>query len=416
MTEREQLYYGDALGRASYAKKLTSLIERLPKGVIAIDGDWGVGKSWFGSRLKADLDQQSKMGTIWIDVFDADWDDDPAMSLIAGIAAGLPSADEKSFIEKVSPYLLKALPIATKVAIKVAGNYLGFDKDVVSATADAGKTGSDDFIKRHLEDAANKKKTLDGLKELLAEAIQTHHKKLVIFVDELDRCSPAYGIRFLERLKHLFDLDGVVYVLLWNRQQIQSVVETFYGSGVNGQMYLDKFVDYPLHLPMSQSRADELPFEGLVRSIVQDFEREKNSAYQLSENSHWIAVIASILQLTARETKRISAWWVMSPNRQFPVFETWLLGLKVKHPDIFAGLRSGSRDAHERALELLSNRSIDARINKEVIKDLTELHSRFASNNFGDLNQHFIRNFSNPGGDFSDAVKGAMRRLELDFG
>lgn len=406
-------YAKDALGRKPYAQNLIKLIERIPKGVIAIDGDWGVGKSWFGEQLKADLDQQGKVRTVWIDVFDADWNDDPSMSLIASIASQLEDAEADSFLQRASPYLSKLLPAVTKAAIKAAGNYVGVDKDVLEAAADAGKSSSEIYLKKHLSDAREKKKNLDDLKKLLTDAIGDQHSKMVVFVDELDRCSPSYAIRFLERLKHLFDLDGVVYVLLWNREQVQKAVETFYGAGSNGQMYLDKFVDYPLHLPMSQTRNDELPLTTLVNSMIGELEGVQQM--NLNNNAYLIALVASLLKLTARETKRISFWWVMSSNRQYPILETWLLGLKVKHPNVFSGLRAGSIAAHQQAADLLKSTLIDEKIDKDLVKDLIQFHTRFETGNFGDLDQNFIRKFISPSADFKNAVSAAMRRLELDF-
>ena len=406
-------YEKDALGRKPYAQNLIKLIERIPKGVIAIDGDWGVGKSWFGEQLKADLDQQGKVRTVWIDVFDADWNDDPSMSLIASIASQLEDAEADTFLQRASPYLSKLLPAVTKAAIKAAGNYVGVDKDVLEAAADAGKSSSEIYLKKHLSDAREKKKNLDDLKKLLTDAIGDQHSKMVVFVDELDRCSPSYAIRFLERLKHLFDLDGVVYVLLWNREQVQKAVETFYGAGSNGQMYLDKFVDYPLHLPMSQTRNDELPLTTLVNSMIGELEGVQQM--NLNNNAYLIALVASLLKLTARETKRISFWWVMSSNRQYPILETWLLGLKVKHPNVFSGLRAGSIAAHQQAADLLKSTLIDEKIDKDLVKDLIQFHTRFETGNFGDLDQNFIRKFISPSADFKNAVSAAMRRLELDF-
>ena len=50
------------------------------------------------------------------------------------------------------------------------------------------------------------------------------------------------------------------------QQQVQKAVESFYGVGSNGQIYLDRFVDYPLHLPVSQTRTDQLPLTELPKS------------------------------------------------------------------------------------------------------------------------------------------------------
>jgi len=44
--------------RGRYLADLCKLIARWDKGVIAIDGEWEVGKTWVGDRLKADLEQK----------------------------------------------------------------------------------------------------------------------------------------------------------------------------------------------------------------------------------------------------------------------------------------------------------------------------------------------------------------------
>lgn len=347
----------DALNRGPYLDNLTKLITRLDKGVIAIDGEWGVGKTWAGQSLKVKLDQKAQFKTIWLDVFEADWSDDPAVSLIAGVAAGLETEKSESFLKRVAPLLGAILPLAAKAAIKAAANYAGIDQELAKEVADEGKTEASKFIQKHLEEVKEKHQNLSQLKKLLNETVKENAGKLVIFVDELDRCSPGYAVRFLERLKHLFDLEGVIYVLLWNREQVSKTVEVFYGAGSNGQMYLDKFIDYPLHIPVSQVRHNRLPLEDLIDAItpiVDGKERSIPEQLMLAEIAQLMAIIASILGLTAREAKRLASWWVLSSNRPTPpILDTWLLALKVKRPDIFTGIRKGDVEAHKVALELL---------------------------------------------------------------
>jgi KAP family P-loop domain len=408
-----QPYASDALGRKLYAQNLIKLIDRLPKGVIAIDGEWGAGKSWFGEQLKIDIDQQAKHSTIWLDVFEADWDDDPALSLIAGIASQLPEETSNVLISKATPYLSRLIPIATKVLIKSAANYIGATDEVIDAAVASAEEGNE-FLRKHLEDATNKRRNIQGIKNLLTQSIQATGKKQVIFVDELDRCSPKYAIQFMERLKHLFDLDDVIYILLWHRGQIHKSIETYYGNGTDGSMYLDKFIDYPLHLPLSQTSSSELPLLPLIRSHLNEL--SVNEQLIASDYINWIASVASILNLSAREVKRLIAWWVMSPNRQSPILEGWLLGLKVKKPAIFSGIRSGLREAHIEAGALLDLKPLDSHIQERFVSDLKQLHTRFASNNFGDLDPAFARTFTNEYSVFTSVVIAAMRRLELDFG
>jgi len=301
----------DALNRGPYLNNLSKFITQLNKGVIALDGEWGVGKTWFGKNLKVKLSTQGNFKTIWLDVFEADWSDDPAVSLIAGIAEQLEAEKSKNFLTRVAPILAAILPLAAKTAIKAAANYVGIDQELTKEIADKGETEASKFIQKHLEAAKDKQQNLNQLKQLLNETVKENAGKLVIFIDELDRCSPGYAVRFLERLKHLFDLEGVVYVLLWNREQVQKTVEVFYGAGSNGQMYLDKFIDYPLHIPISQINSnDNYPLIELIEDItlmVDGKERPYKEQSLLKPNAYFIAQIAHILGMTARETMRLAA-------------------------------------------------------------------------------------------------------------
>ena len=409
----------DCLNRGPYLEGLMKFIFRLDKGVIAIDGEWGVGKTWFGTNLKKKIDNQGSFKTIWLDVFEADWSDDPAVSLIAGIAAQLEVEKSESFLKRVAPILGAILPLAAKAAIRAAANYAGFDEEMGKDYADEGKTEASKFVQKHLEAAKDKQQNLNQLKQLLNETVKENAGKLVIFVDELDRCSPGYAVRFLERLKHLFDLEGVVYVLLWNREQVQKTVEVFYGAGSNGQMYLDKFIDYPLHIPTSQFNSREYyPFEELIKAItlmVDGKERPNKEKQRLSTNANFIAYIASVLGMTARETMRLAAWWVISANRPLPFIDTWLLGLKVKHPDTFADLRGGNIESHTKARMLLEQVKQEELDYPEPLMALIELHSRFINQNFKDFPQKDLNYIVGRGAKPESAIKASVRRLEFDF-
>ena len=247
MTEEIPPYHNDALGRIDFAKGLMKLIANnnlFHKGVLAIDGEWGVGKTWFGENLFKDIKCQGKFGIAWINTFEADWEDDPALSIIAGISAQIKKEDASVLISKVSPYLINLIPIAAKAALKIGSNLTGIDTEIIETVASAGEKSTETYLENHIKKLASKKADINAINIILSESITKFPgKKLVIFIDELDRCAPEFSIRFLERLKHLFDINGVVFILLWNRGQIQTAIETFYGRSHNGSTYLDKFIE-----------------------------------------------------------------------------------------------------------------------------------------------------------------------------
>ncbi|MBX9817384.1 MAG: KAP family NTPase, partial [Burkholderiaceae bacterium] len=198
-------------------------------------------------------------------------------------------------------------------------------------------------MKKRLQELAERKESIEQLKKLLRGAVP-QNGKIVVFVDELDRCSPAYAIRFLERIKHLFEIRGVVFVLLWNRTQIHQAVKTFYGQGTDGQMYLDRFVDYPIRLPNHHANRRNAGLGLVVEAEIQKL--QGNEQVLLHEVATLLGSFGDVLRLTAREIKHVCAWWVMTNGRLDEIFEAWLLCVKVKRPDIYESLAIESPEAH----------------------------------------------------------------------
>ncbi len=424
MTAQAIPFSNDALGREDFARGLSRLItnnELLPKGVIALDGEWGVGKTWFGEHLKLQLDQIGVVGTVWIDAFEADWDDDPALSLFAGIASQLTPVDEEAFLEKLKPYLLNLLPAATKAAFKIGSNLTGIDNEAMSSFSEFAEKTSEKFVVDQISKLKSKRADLNAVKGILSDAVKDiEDGKLVIFVDELDRCSPGFAIRFLERLKHLFDVDGVVFILLWNRIQIQAAVENFYGKSPHGDMYLDKFVDYAFPLPITgQLNSSSLLVE-MIRRLCLSV--NSNSASQIDESYfESFSIISSILRLTAREIKHVFAWFVLSNKRSEPILEFWLLGIKVKYPSAFNNIRLNRSEAHTYVISLLDTFQSHLKVTapakdyeSELISAFKELHNCHL-NDFSKASENFKNYLHHGKSDPSGAINAALRRLETTF-
>jgi len=87
-------------------------------------------------------------------------------------------------------------------------------------------------------------------KKSLNELIQgsSGNIPVVIFVDELDRCRPNYALDLLERIKHLFDVEGLVFVLALDRSQLGHSIRTIYGNGLDSDGYLRRFIDFDYSL------------------------------------------------------------------------------------------------------------------------------------------------------------------------
>lgn len=92
------------------------------------------------------------------------------------------------------------------------------------------------------------------VKLIFDEAIVEQAQKLVIFIDELDRCKPSYALEMLERIKHYFDDDRIIFIVSVNKEQLTHTISNYYGNGFDSTGYLNKFFDINVYVPPVESK------------------------------------------------------------------------------------------------------------------------------------------------------------------
>ncbi len=85
--------------------------------------------------------------------------------------------------------------------------------------------------------------------------------RLIVFVDDLDRCLPEQAVEVLEAIKLFLEVAGTVFVLGMDQSVVERGVEAHYGNlfkkagltrselPIRGDSYLQKIVQIPFHLP-----------------------------------------------------------------------------------------------------------------------------------------------------------------------
>ena len=73
--------------------------------------------------------------------------------------------------------------------------------------------------------------------------LEEHGDRLVVFIDELDRCKPTFAIQLLERVKHYFSNDRITFIFAINTVELQHTVKRYYGESFDACRYLDRFFD-----------------------------------------------------------------------------------------------------------------------------------------------------------------------------
>ncbi|MBO9406227.1 hypothetical protein J7399_02210 [Shimia sp. R9_1] len=282
----------DKLGREATGEKLSDLVERIDDPlVIALDGAWGSGKSvflkcWVGEHLKHHGD---KTQTVYFDAFQHDYLDDPLIALTSAISERIErdpeskSAKAWRIAKNAAPFLGKAaLRLGTAAlvgkAISLTGDEDGALNDIGDKLSEEGgdiAKSLDDFWKKEDGKRAAMEAFRSALVQLTAPDEQgSPAQKLVIVIDELDRCRPDYALSVLETVKHFFNVDGVHFVLGTNLKELANSVKARHGTENNAERYLQKFYSIRLQLPKltSVSDANSAPryYEEVVSQLGQD--------------------------------------------------------------------------------------------------------------------------------------------------
>lgn len=280
-------FENDFWGREALADRLTDHVSRITVGAtIAIDAEWGAGKSWFVKNWKAKL-EKNKYKVIYLNAFNQDYIDDPFLTISMEIANCLQS--EKTNIDEIKKTIGNAyraiLPNLPMLLWYLTTSLVGMGalaKPVAEAVEKL--TSADDFgkeaatllnekLQEHLsaqvENYDKEKQSLEYFKQALAEITSKLDKPLIFVVDELDRCKPEFAIRLIERIKHFFDIPKVVFILAVNKNQLEESINTFYGFS-NTTNYLEKFIDFSIML--KNKDLDGNRYYEILKNYNQDFQ------------------------------------------------------------------------------------------------------------------------------------------------
>ena len=239
--DEEKPWGDDELERQKYAKPLTNLVIST-KGepfCIAVDGEWGSGKTFFLKRWRAEFSTQSN-NVVYFNAWEDDFYADPLTAIIGQLWNEL----EKGKMENIGNMSKEDWWNIAKEAtlnLSCSGVKLG---DFQSS---ARKT-IEEYLKRQ-ENINILQKQLQGL----ADATKKNTKKpLVFIVDELDRCRPTFAIELLERVKHIVGVPGIVFVFGINQKELEESIKSIYGE-IGATDYLRKFFHISMTLPQAEA-------------------------------------------------------------------------------------------------------------------------------------------------------------------
>ncbi len=265
----------DGLGFEAYAESLKdSILNTEGPFTIGIFGEWGTGKTSLMRLVSDKLNESAASDVIvpvWFNAWKYEKEAHPIIPLVACIIREV--RKHRSFSNEHNTAfksLLKNLCGLAKCATVNVSAKVPLLAEA-SIKLDPGK-----FIRKKdpLEELLDKCVYNTVFDELTA--LEDQKVKIVIIIDDLDRCFPDKAIALLETIKLILSQPGFIFIFGVSRSVIEGYLnhrysEKFGLQDFNGSKYLDKIVQLPFPIPPNR---DKERIKEFTSNLLQEIDEE----------------------------------------------------------------------------------------------------------------------------------------------
>lgn len=264
-----------------------------PKFTIGIYGEWGTGKSTLMKSIEEKRHDYIIL-TVWFNAWR--YEREEHFALIALIKTVAYAMEEHPIYKELKPILLKGLRIFGKDFLRqVASQFISekgienFEKSLLPKMELLSEMDKDTIY-------------FDGINKIqneMQKIIQKYPKsRVVVFIDDLDRCSPKTTVEVFESVKVFLGMEGFIYIIGLSHDTISKLISAQYKeSGIKGDQYIKKIIQIPITIQEWNIDDVKLLVQNLVnKNILHTRHREI-----LEKN---INLIAKAVEHNPREVKR----------------------------------------------------------------------------------------------------------------
>ena len=252
-------FANDVLDREPFVKAFCSALGGIEApAVLSVDAGWGAGKTAFVKMCAAWIgsdgfhEHNQKMTVVEFNAWTQNYTNNALTDIVGAVTRQISDNDIEHRREIAT--------ILRQQAAKIASG--GLLTDQIFTIGDGPQ------------------REIETFKRALRDYVTSRAGRLVVFVDELDRCRPDYAMTVLEKLRHLFDVQDVLVVLAVNRQALDQAVLTIRGLKEledTSERYLRRFVDQTIWLPA--------PSDATIEAFVQHLCDETRLSERLNDEA-----------------------------------------------------------------------------------------------------------------------------------
>jgi uncharacterized protein YjbI with pentapeptide repeats/GTPase SAR1 family protein len=387
--------------------------ESYPKFTIGLFGDWGTGKTTLMNSIYKKLQTDNETILVRFETWRYEREEQFALiPLLKTIAFALPNEKQfQALRQKLKRGAINLFKKSPDIASSILSTYLGEYAGKVSEEVFESFRKEFNSKLELLSEVDRDTLYFDGFEDIRKEIQKIRQKNLtfriVVFVDDLDRCSPKKALEVLESIKVFLGMEGFIYVIGLSRDIVTKLIDIEYEeTGISGEQYIKKMIQIPITLPKWDHKD--------IDKLMQDF-INKELIHKDYKNLIDRDLISTAVENNPREVKRflnnfIVAYEIFHTIKNFNAKELLLIQaiqlrwnefynlLMTSDPSFRSELSKYSQMDDEKRLKILDTNEVEEDNEKDYVLRIKHLLSNYKTDvelwNFLRKNSDTLSNIS----------------------
>ena len=238
-----------------YSNAIVNIIKNShPKFSIGVFGDWGTGKTTLINSVDKALQTDRDLVKIRLEASRYKREMFPLASLLKSIAYTLPADKEfENLKQKLETSAINFLKRTPDILTSIISKYASEEDEISHEMINTFKKELNSKIQL-IAELDRDSIYFDGFREINKEIKNLREDnpafRIVIFVDDLDKCSPGKAFEILEMIRVFHDIEGFIYVIGLSHDMIVKLSKVGNSeSSIDGERYIKKLIQVPITLP-----------------------------------------------------------------------------------------------------------------------------------------------------------------------
>lgn len=350
-------WQNDYLQYKKFSSKFNTIIKSIDKSftIVSVDGYNGWGKTFFLKEWVKELKQQNEIAGYY-NAWDINALDQPLPSFLNFLFEDLFTSYQvkRSVIQQVKNINQELFSLNTLGKL-ISKSPLSMLAILLEATKDADKRDIGAVL-RELSSLQRREENIKDFKTQLENVVNkiSGNKNLYIMVDNLDICRPKFIVEFLESIKYMLNIDGLVFVIAVSKDKsnVQKAISTILGPNFDMKSFADVF----LHLPKQ-------PMADFIKGLCKEAKLPKKSKDSIVDSFIFYAESLSLSLKTIEHCVKKIVFCLLTSKVEelfLPHLFSFLVILQSINTDVYEELSSSYQ---KNALEKIENEYKSAILN-----------------------------------------------------